>query len=125
MKDAHLEKCGRTDCDPVVQVRGEMGHGDYVDVLSDKDVGDPDAYHERVELHDENKGDFRVMCRVCGLAAPWNKRSAKLPTGHVVDLSNQPDSPLLMWPQMIARRDKIAQARKLLREAGVPGVGDD
>lgn len=72
-----LAKCGGESCNPVLQVRGEMGPGDYRDVyLPD---GQPDLdYYKKVELIDPgpdgkggNKLDVRVLCKACGLASGW------------------------------------------------------
>lgn len=82
-------------CQPVEQIRGEMRPGDYYDVIANNgrrpgSVEDPEQYGIPVyanaqghfdcgennpalcvEIHDNNRNDFRICCKVCGRATPW------------------------------------------------------
>jgi hypothetical protein len=81
--------------DPVQQVRGEMGKGDYFDVMAaDADHAKverftykhPGAdYSDHVELDDGNKTDIRIICRKCHLTTGWNKADAPGMPGVGVD----------------------------------------
>ena len=78
--------------DPVQQVRGEMGKGDYFDVIeADKQeafvsrLKDPQNYHTQVELHDDNRSDIRIICRKCHRTTGWNKADAPGMPGVGVD----------------------------------------
>src|SRR5438128_12230637 len=80
--------CERKDCNPKLQTRGEMGPGDYADVVKAHRYVPPweastrvnavtvDNYHEMVELEDSNRTDIRVCCLTCGKATGWNERDA-------------------------------------------------
>lgn len=86
-----LAKCGSAACDPVIQIRGEMGPGDYRNVYNPD--GTPDTeFYKKVELLDPvpaiagggqaspgNKKDVRVMCRKCGHASAWNLGEVPMP----------------------------------------------
>lgn len=63
---AELKTCGKDGCNPVEQVRGEMGPGDY--------FGQPEDYHTQVEMHDDIRNDFRICCKKCGKATGWNHK---------------------------------------------------
>ena len=79
-------------CEPVEQIRGQMGPGDYYDVIVNNRIPVPGAVLEPekygfplygnevpegilpehcVEMHDGNKDDFRICCKTCGKATPW------------------------------------------------------
>lgn len=91
-----MKTCGKTNCEPVEQIRGEMGPGDYHDIIAAhskarsgammepekygavagpewKD-GQDDGHH--VEIDDSNRNDYRIVCKTCGKATPWNKQDA-------------------------------------------------
>lgn len=92
-----LKTCGKQSCQPTEQIRGAMGPGDYFDVIVNnripvpgaipepekygvpirtaQDVGDHDPAH-CVEMDDANRDDFRICCKTCGRATPWNKSDA-------------------------------------------------
>lgn len=66
------------DCAPVMQVRGEMGEGDYFGVISDgsytssEPAGMPAIDHYLyVVLTENNKNDVRIACRKCALSTAW------------------------------------------------------
>lgn len=70
-----MPKC---EHEPVEQIRGEMGAGDYFDVLTrNLDAAKidrvPDDYHDFVDLHNDNCNDFRIICRKCFLTTGWGK----------------------------------------------------
>ena len=83
-----LNKCEREDCNPVEQIRGEMGPGDYADVMkthafvppwdSSTSVTSSSAskLHQLVEMNDSLRNDFRICCMTCGRVTGWNKRDA-------------------------------------------------
>lgn len=94
-----LKTCGKTGCNPVEQVRGAMGAGDYHDVVAahqnrggmggisdpskygapanpDKWAdGDDDGHH--AEVNDSNRDDYRIVCTTCGKATGWNKQNVE------------------------------------------------
>lgn len=81
-----LGKCGAAACDPTLQVRGEMGPGDYLGQFNPD--GSPDIeFYKKVELYDSpdggktpgNKKDVRVLCRKCGHASAWNLGEVPMP----------------------------------------------
>lgn len=61
-----LKTCGKDGCNPVEQVRGAMGPGDY--------FGQSEDYHTQVEMHDGIRDDFRICCMKCGKATGWNQK---------------------------------------------------
>lgn len=63
-----LNKCKNANCDPVVQVRGRMGPGDY--------PGQDENYHLRAEMEDSIRDDVRICCKVCGAVSGWCKADA-------------------------------------------------
>lgn len=63
-----LNKCQNAGCNPVEQVRGQMGSGDY--------PGYPDDYYTRVEIDETTRNDVRICCKVCGSASGWCKADA-------------------------------------------------
>lgn len=82
-----LYKCVNDNCNPVEQIRGEMGPGDYVDVAMAHEFVGPGAgsavhrdsatnLHELVEMEEDNKTDTRICCLTCGKATGWNRRDA-------------------------------------------------
>jgi len=85
-----LKKCSNPDCEPVEQIRGEMGPGDYrdVEVNQGPTVLPPGPRHasvdhyKYVELGDWNRNDFRICCMSCGNATGWVAK----------DLPNMPDA---------------------------------
>ena len=66
-----FEKCGHVFCNPVLQVRSQMGPGDYTDQYLQNGKEDINFY-QKVELTDVNRNDCRIVCRTCSLAAGWN-----------------------------------------------------
>jgi hypothetical protein len=84
MRKNYVSECAH---DPVEQVRGEMGRGDYFDVVANsldeaKYARLDDDYHESVELHDSNRTDVRIVCRKCFLSTGWMKVDAPgMPAG--------------------------------------------
>lgn len=91
-----LKTCGRADCAPVEQTRGDMRPGDYHDIIAANSPerwggikephkygvvqGSPeaaaaDAAHI-VEMNDADRDDYRICCKFCGKATPWNKCDA-------------------------------------------------
>jgi hypothetical protein len=74
-----LKKCHSDTCEPIEQVRGKMGPGDYFDVIHANPIGhpgaipNPETYGDRVERAPDGEKDFRICCKTCGLATPWNK----------------------------------------------------
>lgn len=63
-----LNKCARPGCNPVEQIRGQMGPGDY--------PGQADDYYTRVEMDDDIRNDVRVCCKTCGVTGGWCKADA-------------------------------------------------
>jgi hypothetical protein len=67
---------------PVEQTRGEMGPGDYFDVIENRRIilALPeeviDNIHNWVDLDDTNRTDFRIICRKCHLTTGWMKADA-------------------------------------------------
>lgn len=88
-----LNTCTKDGCCPVEQIRGEMGAGDYFDVIVHNSGGkwggvpEPEKYgyalregedppegvsrEHCVEMSEHNASDFRICCKVCGKATPW------------------------------------------------------
>lgn len=95
----HLKTCGKTSCNPVQQTRGEMGHGDYVDVIISHEHVRPnpaeskvDMYssydlHAIVEMDEDNKSDIRVCCKTCGKVTGWQRRDAPGMPGVGIEFS--------------------------------------
>lgn len=88
-----LKTCGNSECNPVEQTRGDMGEGDYVDVIKAHEFVGPGPgsnvhrdtavrLHEMAEMHDGIRNDFRICCLTCGKATGWNQR----------DLPNMPEA---------------------------------
>jgi hypothetical protein len=85
---SELKTCGKEGCRPVMQVRGEMGHGDYVDVikahehvmpnpaLSRVDMHSSYDLHEIIEMEEDSKSDIRICCYKCGKVTGWQRRDA-------------------------------------------------
>ena len=82
-----LKKCDKPDCNPVEQTRGDLGPGDYADVVKAHRWVGPSAdsavngltaenLHELCEMEEANKPDFRICCMTCGKATGWNRRDA-------------------------------------------------
>lgn len=90
-----LKTCSTDGCCPVEQTRGQIGAGDYHDVIaanriqrfggveqpekygtpaSPDDGASDDQLH--VEMNDDIKDDFRICCSKCGKATPWQKSDA-------------------------------------------------
>lgn len=91
-----LKKCSKAGCKPIEQTRGEIGPGEYYDVIAFNRGGaqgsvlDPEGYGIRinegeevpegvriehcVEISPTNVTDFRIVCRKCGKATPWGVR---------------------------------------------------
>jgi hypothetical protein len=91
-----LKTCDKPGCCPVEQTRGELGPGDYHDVIANNRVQYPGAVPEPelygipiwneagcgssrpehcVELNDHNKDDFRICCRTCGKTTQWGLKN--------------------------------------------------
>lgn len=88
-----LNTCAKDGCCPVEQTRGEMGPGDYFDVIANNKPGFPGGVPEPekyghplrygeaipegvraehcVEADDSMNENFRVCCKTCGKATPW------------------------------------------------------
>lgn len=93
-----LKTCENAQCAPIEQTRGDMGPGDYHDVIANNHmraqmiggVQDPQLYGvpqgspeaetanpgHVVEMSEDGKTDFRICCKTCGKATPWNKADA-------------------------------------------------
>ena len=79
-----LGKCQKNGCNPVIQVRGEMGPGDYklwgpptgAEAIADYHETGGENYYLYVDINDENRYDIRVACKKCGVATGWAKRDA-------------------------------------------------
>lgn len=83
-----LKKCAKKDCKPVEQTRGDMGRGDYADVIkshrhvtpspsqSSVDMKSSHDLHLLVEMEEDNKSDYRICCLTCGKATGWQRRDA-------------------------------------------------
>lgn len=91
-----MKKCDKQNCEPIEQTRGEMAAGDYHDIIAAHSKarsggmiepekygaptgpgwtdGQDDGHH--VEIDDSNRNDFRIVCKTCGKATPWNKPDA-------------------------------------------------
>lgn len=92
-----LNICSKADCCPLEQVRGELGAGDYHDVIvnnargSSGSVPEPEKYgipvwvdkgettegkvqEHCVEMNDAMKDDFRICCKTCGRATRWGTK---------------------------------------------------
>lgn len=88
--------------DTVVQVRGQMGEGDYFDVLKNDEMESflsrvPRDYHSHVHLDDENRTDLRIICRKCHLTTGWNKADAPGMPGVGLDFAKR------KWDAMIRK----------------------
>lgn len=110
-------KCKAEGCDPVFQVRGEMGEGDYFGVISGgsitsaEPVGSPAIDHYKfVELNDNNKDDIRIICRKCFLATPWG--TANVPNMPGVGRSYCYEQ----WAIACATRDRKSEMLKALED---------
>lgn len=90
---SELKTCVREGCCPLEQVRGQLGPGDYYDVIANNAPGansgrvvEPEKYgvpvrdgqdignHKQehcVEMNDAISGDFRICCKACGKTTPW------------------------------------------------------
>ena len=76
------------DSKPVLQTRGKMGHGDYMDVIKSHEHVRPNESESRVnmdtawdlhllaEMEEDNKTDIRVCCMSCGKVTGWQRRDA-------------------------------------------------
>lgn len=92
-----LKTCANPGCEPLEQTRGEMKPGDYHDIIIANrgnpwsDIKEPEKYGVLagtpeavlpenngyvVEISDDGRADFRICCKVCGRATPWNKSDA-------------------------------------------------
>jgi hypothetical protein len=85
-----LKKCKADGCKPMLQIRGDMGEGDYADVsaahrgqIFDALAGVPEHdtkdHYKYVEVDDANRDDFRICCLKCGKATGWRKESTDAP----------------------------------------------
>jgi len=64
--------------DPIEQIRGQMGQGDYFDAVTNsldeaKHARLTDNYHLDVYVDDDNRSDRRIICRKCFLSTGWMK----------------------------------------------------
>lgn len=91
-----MKTCGKPNCNPVEQIRGKVGAGDYHDVIAANGgrlggVAEPAKYGKpadpskwvdgqddghHVEVDDSNRDDYRIVCTICGRATGWNKQDA-------------------------------------------------
>lgn len=89
-----LKTCGKTGCNPIEQIRGNMKAGDYHDVIASHaksdSMSDPHLYgtpqgsdeastaraEHLVEMPEDGRNDFRIVCKTCGRVTPWNKSDA-------------------------------------------------
>jgi hypothetical protein len=69
-------KCKNAACHPVLQIRGEMGAGDYFGVMKADGLTPDTDHHKTVELTDANRNDCRIACKTCALATPWAIKDA-------------------------------------------------
>ena len=78
-----VNNCGKCGSPAVEQTRSEMGPGDYRH--QDED------YHEKVELHDDNKNDMRIACTnaKCDNVTGWNKSDAPNAPGAIADFTRK------------------------------------
>lgn len=95
-----IGKCPDKDCAPVEQIRGEMGAGDYFDVLENDKMEAfvnrlPPDYHEHVEIDETNSGDIRIICRKCHRTTGWNKADAPGMPGAGRDYQDR------IWKRMV------------------------
>jgi hypothetical protein len=85
-----LSRCSNPACQPVEQIRGAMGPGDYkdVEINNGPDFKQPGPIHKTVdhykfvEITDANRDDFRICCMICGVATAWGPK----------DFPNMPDA---------------------------------
>lgn len=69
------------DHEPVEQIRGKMAKGDYFDAIANS-MDEPklarlsEDYHLEVDLNDDNRTDFRIICGKCFLSTGWMKADA-------------------------------------------------
>jgi hypothetical protein len=93
-----LKTCGKKGCRPVEQVRGQMGPGDYADVIASHRHVRPSAdsavnmesaqdMHLLVEMNDEIKDDVRICCLTCGKATGWQRPDAPGMPGVGIEFS--------------------------------------
>lgn len=82
-----LKTCTKEGCRPVEQTRGQMGHGDYMDVIvahryvvpnpaSSVDMVSSHDLHLIVDADKDSASDFRICCMTCGKATGWQRRDA-------------------------------------------------
>lgn len=91
-------KCKTAGCEPVFQIRGNMGQGDYFGI----DTPQRPNHYQEVDMYDEIRNDCRIACRTCGMATPWS----------VKDLPNMPgvgeQYVESQWAKLTAKRDMRA-----------------
>jgi hypothetical protein len=103
----NLKQCGKNGCRPVEQTRGQMGHGDYADVIASHrhvvpnpaqsfvDMESSHDLHTLVEMDESAKNDFRVCCMKCGKTTPWQMPDAPGMPGVGIDYTRK------RWAQML------------------------
>jgi hypothetical protein len=80
-----INKCGKEDCNPVMQTRGEMKpedhHMQHQRLVAVQAAGLPDETFRKdvneVDVEDEHKHDVRVSCSKCGRATGWDRRDTE------------------------------------------------
>jgi hypothetical protein len=114
---SELEKCDVEDCNPVIQVRGQMGEGDYMDVYLPN--GKPDLnFYKKVDLEDCNPNDVRVLCKTCGLASGWFARDfPHAPNAGQDYLSSK------VWVNVVGgRKTKMRMLNELAKQFGQDAI---
>lgn len=83
---SELKTCIKEGCRPVEQTRGQMGHGDYMDVIVAHQHVLPNPSQSAIDMHsshdlhllvEEAEGtDIRICCMKCGKVTGWQMRDA-------------------------------------------------
>ncbi len=112
-----LAKCKTEACDPIFQVRGQMGPGDYMNVWLPN--GQPDLnFHEKIEMSDESKSDIRILCKTCGLATGWFQQNFANAPGAGKDYLV-----VKVWPAMVKKKqDKEDMLAAMTKQFGEEAV---
>lgn len=103
-----LAKCAET-CNPVLQIRGQMGPGDYIGVVDANGVLDADHY-KKVELDDANRDDCRIVCKTCGLATGWGPQNFPNAPGAGADFMRK------KWGEVSAAKHTKDEMMAVLRK---------
>jgi hypothetical protein len=109
--------CGVENCNPVLQARGSMGHGDYMDVYLPN--GQPDLnFYKKVDLEDCNPNDVRILCKTCGLATGWfTKDFPNLPGAGMDYLISK------VWVELVgAKKTKAEMLAEMVQKFGQDAV---